>query len=363
MATAAPAQALRRIPSLPVPQAPPPPKHPRDHAIVVGIQHYLPGIPSLRGSINDCQLFCQWLADPAGGGLDPRNITFYASQDPTDECPFGNQVANLILALQQRAWRDGTPVGRRLYLFFSGHGVAPPNQSNDCGLVMANAMPAAIRAFVGGKVAADLRRSGWFEEVVLVMDCCREVAGNVIDESVLPSFVDAAAGEKPFLHILAAGWGSTTAEKELPHPLDASKGDLHQGVLTHALLKALQLARDPAGNVSAESLQRFIPPLVGKLTGDSSKEPLIEFHPALPPIIFGQSRGLEFKLTLLPGTAGFRLRGTNYADITAQGVRSGNTFTFWLAPGLHLIERLNASGAAVGEEIRNILEGGEHVRL
>ena len=363
MAPAAPAHGPHRMPVLPVPEARLPVKNPSDHAIVVGIQHYLPGIPTLRGAINDCQLFCQWLVDPDGGGLDPRNITFYASIDPTDECPFGNQVANLILSLQQRAWENGTPVGRRIYLFFSGHGVAPPNHSDDCGLVMANALPAAIRAFIGGKVATDLRRSGWFEEVVLVMDCCREVAGNVIDESVLPPFVDPTAGEKPFLHILAAGWGSTTAERELPHPLNPGQGDLHHGVLTHAFLRALKLARDADGNVSAESIKRFVPPLVESLTGESSKEPLIDYRQGLPPIIFGRSRGIEFSITLRTGTAGFRLRGPDLVDITAQGKRNGDTVTFWLVPGLHLIERLDSNGASIGSEIRNILKGGENVGL
>lgn len=364
MPPAAPARAARLDPRLPVPAAPPPAVNPRDHAIVVGIQHYLEGIPSLLGSINDCNLFCEWLVDPQGGGVDPNNITFYASIDPTDQCPFGNQVANLILDLQQQAWRNQTPLGRRLYLFFSGHGVAPPNHSDDCGLVMANALPAGIRAFIGGKVATDLRRSGWFEEVVLVMDCCREVTGNVIDESVLPPFVDPAAGEKPFLHILAAGWGAATSERMLPNPLDPTKPQLQQGVLTHAFLRALKLARDEDGNVSAESLKRFIPPLVESLTGESSKEPLIDFRPSLPPIIFGKSRGLQFKVKLNDGTAGFRLRrGTDLTDITAEATRNGRTYTFWLAPGLHLIERLDVNGAAIGSEIRNILEGGGHVRL
>lgn len=363
MASAAPAPGLRPNPSLPLPQGRPPVKHPTDHAILVGIQHYRPGIRSLRGSINDCRLFSEWLIDPDGGGLDPANIRFYGSVDPTDGCPFGNQIADLIFELQNRRL-DGLPPGRRLYLFFSGHGVAPPNFSDDCGLVMANAMPGVMRAFLGGKIATELRRSGWFEEVVLIMDCCREVAGNVIDESGLPPFADPTLGEKPFFHIMAAGWGATTSERELPHPLDPTQPSLHHGVLTHALLTALQCARDEQGNVSAETLSLLIPHLVQSLTGDRSKEPLIDFRPRAAPIIFGQSRGLALTITLRPGTAAFRLmRGTELADVTSEGERQGNSVRFRVPAGLHLIERLDADGAVVGSKIRNILHGGEDVAV
>ena len=85
--------------------------HPTDHAIVVGINGYQSGIPSLQGCINDAELFHEWLVDPAGGGLDPVNvhlitgpIHFVGRNGRNDTIPLGpclieelsDQVADIV---------------------------------------------------------------------------------------------------------------------------------------------------------------------------------------------------------------------------------------------------------------------------
>ena len=104
-----------------------------DYAILVGISRYPnPGFTDLEGPPNDMALFEEWLRSPTGGAIrdDPdephiiRLITPepYPSQFEPDEAPptkatFERQFRRLVRSLDQ------VP-GKRLYLYFSGHGFA-----------------------------------------------------------------------------------------------------------------------------------------------------------------------------------------------------------------------------------------------
>lgn len=341
-------------------------KHPDDHAIVVGINHYLPGIEWLRGALNDCQLFCEWLVDETGGGLNPANITYYGSKDPPDQLPFRDQIEDLMLRFFQRRLETGKPVGRRLYIFMSGHGVAPPNSDeDDCGLVMANALPTALRALVGGKAAKRVRRAALFEEVFLVMDCCQEVAGMVVADCGLPDFSDPTLGKRPFLHVLAAGWGSTTAERMMSHPTKPDADPLHHGVLTHALLQGLKLATDATGEITAASLKPFVRQTVqAMLEAGDPRLPSIQFEEDLPPMSFGKSKGVQVTLKLRAGTVDYRVRrGIDLEQMTPEAERTGDTVRIWLPPALYLLEGLDANGAVISSITHNALAGGPDVRL
>lgn len=339
---------------------------PDDHAIVVGIDHYLAGINSLQGALNDCQLFCEWLVRNDGGGLDPNNIDFYGSVAPCDKSPFRDQIEDLLLEFFAEHSQTGKPVGRRLYLFFSGHGVASASPTQEeCGLVMANAVPHSIRALAGAETAARVRVAALFEEVVLIMDCCREVANRGVIECGLPSYGDPTLAKRPYLHVLAAGWGATTAERLLPHPLDPNKPHLHHGLLTHALLKALHTARDDSGNVTAASLKAVVRKTVQELLepGDL-RLPLVRFDEDLQPMCFGASRGVEVQVELTGPVQDFRIRhGAEFRLLEPETERSGRSAKVWLAPGLHLFEGLDAAGAVVRSEVVHVLAGGAHVDL
>src|SRR5262249_5596223 len=67
-------------------------------------------------------------------------------------------------------------IGRRLYLYFAGHGVefhGPPNQP---ALLMANATRRRLDRHVGARAYADwFIDAVYFDEVVLFFDCCREI--------------------------------------------------------------------------------------------------------------------------------------------------------------------------------------------
>lgn len=346
----------------------PPPPHPQptDHAILVGIQHYALGIPQLQGSINDCDLFSRWLADRDGGGLDPANIKCLTSTDPTDDQPFRDQVEDLILEYYDGRAQTGLPVGRRLYLFFSGHGVAPPAPiDDDCALVMANATLARLRALIGGLAARKIRKAALFEEVMLVMDCCREVSGAVVAACDLPDASDPTLRDRPFLHIVAARWGSVAAERPLPDPLDPRRASSWHGVLTHALIRGLVGAVDSDGNVTAVSLKKFVRRAVEEiLGGDKQYWPAIQWDETLDPMAFGTSRGVRVDVRLTAPKTKLRIRhGVDLAELTPPRKTVRGAIRVWLKPGLYLFEAVSADGTVVAASDHKVLEAAIDVTL
>ena len=178
---------------MPIVQLPPvrtPAPNPRDYAMVVGIDHYTQGILALNGSINDCELFCRWLTDRDMGGLDSENITFFKSIVGHSE-PIRNQIEDRLTQFFEQADQTGQPCGRRLYLFFAGHGlVPPPPDTGGCALLMADARSTLLRGLLGYRAAHAMRLTGLFEEVMLVMDCCAEVSGQSELACFLPRYGD-----------------------------------------------------------------------------------------------------------------------------------------------------------------------------
>ena len=226
------------MPLVPLPAIPPPHRHPDDHAIVVGIDHYVTGITTLQGAVNDCNLFCNWLVEPTMGGLDPANVNRVISTGQQPPEPVRNQVEDILVTYFDRA-NNGWPGGRRLYLFFAGHGLSkPPPNHRECALVMADARPNLLRGLLGGVAADSMRLTGMFREVMLVMDCCAEVSGPAELLCYLPYYGDVTlAPRRPFLHIYAANWNATTSERLHADPLDPESPASWHGVLTNALLR------------------------------------------------------------------------------------------------------------------------------
>jgi hypothetical protein len=344
------------MPLVPLPPQNGPFNHPDDYAIVVGINHYLAGIKALKGPINDCELFCRWLVEPSMGGLNPAHVSQFVSAGPPPE-PMRNQIEDLLADFFECANQGGWD-GRRLYLFFAGHGLTkpPPNQ-RDCGLVMADARPILLRGLLGEVAANGMRLTGLFKEVMLVMDCCAEVSGPAELLCYLPNYGDATLRDvRPYLHIHAAAWNATTAERELPDPLDPQKPAKWQGVLTNTLLRALTTASDAAGEITSASVKTFI-------DAAEAGAPRVEFSDgdrlAPTPMVFGNPRGFVVNVKLRNGAARFQVRdGENLAVV--QQPRAAPA-TVMLRPGIWLFDSFDAAGLVTASQSVSVREGGVDV--
>ena len=145
-----------------------------DYAVVVGICRY-PALRELSGPVNDAHSFRDWLV--TRGAVPPGNIELVVTPDNAETMtqrnaqPLRDQVIMALDAVLGNVGQQGK-AGRRLCLFLAGHGYA--RQVDDAALLMANAGGGSFPSVSGTQVANWFRASATFDEIVLIMDCCRE---------------------------------------------------------------------------------------------------------------------------------------------------------------------------------------------
>ncbi|KQU47404.1 hypothetical protein ASG67_14180 [Sphingomonas sp. Leaf339] len=256
----------------------------------------------------------------------------------------------------EQADSSGNPCGRRLYLFFAGHGlVPPPPDTSGCALVMADARATLLRGLLGFRAADAMRMTGLFHEVMLVMDCCAEVSGQSELACFLPRYGDPTLAARPFTHIQAAQWGASTAERMLDDPFDSSAPRLWQGVLTNALLRGLTTAADASGVVTAASLKQF-------LEATEVGGPKIEHSngAANDVMSFGAAVGLTVDIALSGTATRFQIReGNNFSVVIPPRAVA----PVRLAPGQYLFDALDPQGTVTRSVPVSVREGGTHVQL
>jgi hypothetical protein len=258
-----------------------------DWAIVIGINQYpkLSGVSPLQGAVDDAWRFHKWLTEPQGGDVPPNHIATLIQgasanlAEPT-RSQLGAYVENNFLPiLPQR------PFGRRLYLYFSGHGISPTGQESirNAALLMANAvMPTPLLHIPGNLLAEGMRSSAYFEEVILIMDCCRDFQKNVIPSSF--DFIDPMDIGKicTLFEAYATTWASKA--RELPIP---PTNEVH-GVFTHSLLEVLK-----SGRMTGAVLKRSVERHLAWVLKDQKRaqEPMIGPNENLAQIVFNEAAG------------------------------------------------------------------------
>lgn len=253
-----------------------------DFAVVVGLQHYpaiddpANGKPPLSGPENDANDFYKWVRSPEGGNVPEHNAKLILSSqyDPVTAADFLQaKPAELDVvaafeklknaSMDKQAKGFGSVIGRRLYIYMSGHGISPTpfgtRIAKETGLLMSNADPnniGAARYHVPGTYTATwFCENDCFEEVFLFMDCCRD---NVIVPSsnlYLPPKGDSQVSKKFYAY--ATRWSRRAKEKMFDGRM--------QGIFTRTLLMALKGASaepdpaDPAkGVITGASLKSYL---------------------------------------------------------------------------------------------------------
>jgi hypothetical protein len=230
-----------------------------DFALSVGINLY-PGLTPLSGAEVDARAFHTWAT--TDGGVNPANAKLVLSSDfPAAAQAFNAQPAAQEIwaffeflraaANANNAANLGLTAGRRLYMFFSGHGFSPSIDAS--GVLMANAEPDTPHNLSAKAWADRFYENGLFEEVLLFQDACRE---PVIDVDLTPpylkrSYMPGIQGRKRF-YAFAARSPLLAVEKNI--------GGQVRGVFSATLMEGLNgAARDPAtGEITAEDLKRYL---------------------------------------------------------------------------------------------------------
>ncbi len=237
-----------------------------DWAIVVGIQSY-PEMPVLEGPDNDALDFYNWLVDEKGGAVPPKQAKLIVT--PKDKIPFKNPekavptyvqiekaAYQLVNLAGKKPLKDGHKyIGRRLYMYYAGHGFAPREEQT--ALIMANATKMRIGAgyhWLGQRTAEWFFRAGYFDEIVLLMDCCRSILP--VPELSWPWSDDTAHDFQERVkrfYAFATGW-SLEARGERD-----KDGKVH-GIFTMALLDGLRKYGNISNSdvVTTDSLSAYI---------------------------------------------------------------------------------------------------------
>jgi hypothetical protein len=231
-----------------------------DRALVVGINRY-PNIRTLTGAQNDAEEFYNWVIDPAGGGVAKENALLLcspsaAAADPDDELPdkvlvekFFTRVDNEANANNQAG--NGLRAGDRLWLFFSGHGFAPSLDRS--GVLMANATRERIHNIASMLWADRLYEGGWFDDIILFQDACRERIG---DAELTPPFIRKRTAPDGQQRRRFYAFSAKDRKLSKEFQIDGKP----RGVFTYTLLKGLRgQARDPkTGAITTAQLKAYL---------------------------------------------------------------------------------------------------------
>jgi hypothetical protein len=227
-----------------------------DYALVVGVGRYpllaAEGVAGeLQGPDNDAQVVYDWLVAPDGGAVAAENVRMVRSADftpgdPDDPQPALGRIKRELTRIAEKT--EKTP-GRRLYLYFSGHGFAPKLEEG--ALFTAEATRLLPEHVYAHAWLRWFRTSGQFQECVLWMDSCMNYQQSVpVSEVTMRVKLDTRVPGPAFVALAAQ---TRSAIEDV-----MSDGNVH-GVFTWTLVRGLRGgACDEHGQVTAESLRNYL---------------------------------------------------------------------------------------------------------
>ncbi len=252
-----------------------------DYAVVVGINNYPDSyLDVLEGPENDAKAFREWLKSTDGGNIPDNNIAIILSSDFSAE---GKPTTDDIdHAIEEKIFSGNdfigdciSKVGRRLYIFMAGHGITPrafhPSM-REVALLAAN----AGRLKMGHHIAGQ-SYSGWFinaalfEEVVLLMDCCRDRYDRTSLRNPPWDIIECNEGRNVRFF---TGFSTQWTKKANEGKIDG----IVRGYFSTAVLKGLRYATDKEDRITASSLRDFVFNYMdGLVPGSVYQEPEMNF--------------------------------------------------------------------------------------
>ena len=216
------------------------------YAILVTITKY-PGLSDLKGPEADGKALAEWLTSPSGGNLPPDNVTHISTADfeplrelydakPT-EIELKKALDHLLCEDEgdDHGWKD--KAGERLYLYFAGHGFTAGSSLTDPALFSAIAQNWDPAHIAGCRYAAKIASAGFFDEILLFMDCCQDILKSSQVREPTWSPPDRNRSHKvKLLQAIGAPRGKKAFERDLDN------NGIARGLFTVVLLEALRTA-------------------------------------------------------------------------------------------------------------------------
>ena len=316
-------------------------KNDKDFAVVIGIRHYK-GLKPLEGAEGDADRFEKWLLEEAGGNMPPENCKrVVCSENPLR--PLQDDVDERFGEIFETLGAAGK--ARRLYFYFSGHGLGL--RPEETALVLPK-WTTTFRAFAlsASKYLSTLVEKGSFNEIFFFLDCCRNRipgTGGAQPYFAAPKPDSAAAKCNAYLWY-ATEYESPAFEAELK---EQNGDDLNtRGLFTEALLTGLRgAAKDPnqGGVITTKSLMNYLTSYLPELAQQKklAQYPRFGGENSGEVVITGTPPSQKIKVKICFKTAG---RGVKLEDPTLQLIKEGNSNVDWeleLLPGNYAISDSN----------------------
>lgn len=256
-----------------------------EYAIIIGVTHYTPverrGLNELLGAIPDAEHVYDWICSQTGGKV-PLNNIHYIISDVTASNPLKHQIDEAIEKITEKILNKGV-AAKRLYFYYAGHGLAVENDAENNGLCMANwsEINKDTAALSSGEYKKKFRTEGLFHEIVMWLDCCRQVQifFNPQGGGVNPY---GFARNPVYMKAFAAQYENEAFEAT---GLNGEK----RGVFTEVLLEGLHGGAEVDGQITAMSLANYLHkhvPTRAQHYGYSQSPEILGNYHAQNPIIF-----------------------------------------------------------------------------
>ena len=229
-----------------------------DYAVIVGINRY-PDLVDLQGPVADAEDFKDWLLNE--GQVEKENIFSFISSSyppPPPAEPTEFRVATQAFKQLGDRVRKGGRIGRRLYIYMSGHGLtfdADLGQQK-VAVFMANASDThLIHHIPCFSYALWFSAARAFDEIVVFIDCCRDNRRNSPEfpfpcKPVFPDTKTTRENRVKLYIGYATQTGDVAREKRI------GPGGQMRGIFTMALLAGLRgKARRENGKIKANALE------------------------------------------------------------------------------------------------------------
>ncbi|GHA70990.1 caspase family protein [Pontibacter akesuensis] len=221
-----------------------------DFALLIGINHY-PEYHPLSGAHPDVEAMFDWLKDPNGGGIEDtsRIVTVLSNDSPVE--PLHDEVDKAFEEVYKKAIINPESC-RRFYFYFSGHGIGLQSD-DDNGLCMANwseFRPASVIS--SEEYRSEVVKSGLFEEVIFLLDCCRSRSLN--RRGLFPLFSWLPKEEGPVSTRYIVGYATLHNDESF----ESQQHDKYRGHFTTALLNGLKGGAARNGQITLHELQDYV---------------------------------------------------------------------------------------------------------
>jgi hypothetical protein len=261
--------------------------NPLDYAIVIGFNNY-PNFRNLTGAEGDALRLQEWLLSPNGGGLPEKNCAFIPSKEVVIDGKKKGlpQYEDIYEPIERIIALAKASPPRRLYFYFSGHGIGIT--FDDGGLCLPgwsenrSALGLSIREhklyFEGLQI---------FKELVFFFDCCRLKFTQNLEKFLPPinrQFSPKTGGHKIFV-AYGAEFNEPSFESQANPGLSIEK----MGNFTSALIEALKEKKAIKNNaITSADLKTYLSTRVSEIAKANNQVQRADFGVTDDDIIFFQ---------------------------------------------------------------------------